>query len=338
MTPTPTRPILKFRPGATWARTILYEYYCMSWATRIAAEGTTHPPLAARLVGESFELAVKVLHILSQGPERKLKFGHSLGGVIRHMQPLERLLRNLWGGDLDYVIDILEGECNPSQVRYGAGGGKSNKRSRIIPSGYAETSGVWTSTTLTLYEELMSSLGQAIWSNYPKGDRNGNPVGRRLKMIPGKVGPEGPRRFSAEEEAALQKEMMDPTIWAWILTAVNTDPAAPVVPYWGIIPLQRLNDPGRDEFIRAGARQRQYGRRRAGDQDERWFQCRLMSDRRPRDRPLPARDPFRSCDIAGPRRAGIADFPARLPSRAGPRTLEQHRPWCPGACDRRYPR
>ena len=168
------------------------------------------------------------------------------------MQPLERLLRNLWGGDLDYVIDILEGECNPSQVRYGAGGGKSNKRSRIIPSGYAETSGVWTSTTLTLYEELMSSLGQAIWSNYPKGDRNGNPVGRRLKMIPGKVGPEGPRRFSAEEEAALQKEMMDPTIWAWILTAVNTDPAAPVVPYWGIIPLQRLNDPvGTSLYVRA---------------------------------------------------------------------------------------
>ena len=98
MTPTPTRPILMFRPLATWARTILYEYYCMSWATRIAAEGTTHPPLAARLVGESFELAVKVLHILSQGPERKLKFGHSLGGLIRHMQPLERLLRNLWGG------------------------------------------------------------------------------------------------------------------------------------------------------------------------------------------------------------------------------------------------
>ena len=127
MTPTPARPILEFRPWATWARTILYEYYCMSWATRIAAERTTHPPLAARLVGESFELAFKLLHILSQGPEQELKFGHSLGALIRHTQPLERLLKNLWGGDLDYVIDILDGECSPSQVRYGAGGGKSKQ-------------------------------------------------------------------------------------------------------------------------------------------------------------------------------------------------------------------
>ena len=252
MTPPPTRPLLKFRPWATWARTILYEYYCMSWATRIAAEGTTHPPLAARLVGESFELAVKVLHILSHGPERKLKFGHNLSALIRHIQPLERLLRNLWGGDLDYVIDILEGECNPSQVRYGAGGGTPNKRNRIIPSGYAETSSAWTSTTHTLYEELMSSLGQAIWSNYPKGDRNGNPVVRHFKMVPTKAGPEGPRPIGAEEETALQKEMMDPTIWALILSAVNTDPAAPEVPYQGIIPLQRLNDPvGESFYVRA---------------------------------------------------------------------------------------
>jgi hypothetical protein len=36
---TPTRPIQEFRQWATWARTILYEYYCMSWATRIAADG-----------------------------------------------------------------------------------------------------------------------------------------------------------------------------------------------------------------------------------------------------------------------------------------------------------
>ncbi len=252
MTPTTNRPILQFRPWATWARTILYEYYCMSWATRIAAERTTHSPLAARLVGESFELAFKVLHILSQGPERELRFGHSLGALIRHMQPLERLLRNLWGGDLDYVIDILDGECSPSQVRYGASGGKRNKRNRIIPSGYAETPGVWTSTTLTLYEELMSSLGQAIWSNYPEGDRNSNPVVRRFKLVPTKAGPEGPRPMGAEEEAVLQKKMMDPTIWALILTAVNEDPAGPELPYWGIIPLQRLNDSvGTSFYVRA---------------------------------------------------------------------------------------
>ena len=67
MAPTINGLILEFRPWI-WARTTLYEYYCMSWATRLAAEYTRHPPLAARLVGESFELAVKVLHILIQGP------------------------------------------------------------------------------------------------------------------------------------------------------------------------------------------------------------------------------------------------------------------------------
>ena len=253
MTPSTIQPILQFRPWATWARTILYEYYCMSWATRVAAERTTHAPLAARLVGESFELAFKVLHILSQGPERELRFGHSLGALIRHMKPLERLLRNLWGGDLDYVIDILDGECDPSQVRYGASGGKSNKRNRIIPSGYAANPGVWTSTTLTLYEELMSSLGQAIWSHYPEGDRHGRPVVRCFKLYPAKAGPEGPRRMGAEEESALQEKMeMDPTIWALMLTAVNEDRAAPEIPCWGIIPLQRLNDPvGTSFYVRA---------------------------------------------------------------------------------------
>ena len=123
----------------------------MSWATRLAAEYTRHPPLAARLVGESFELAVKVLHILIQGPAKELKFGHNLSALLGDVPSMERMLRTLWGRDLDYVIDIMDGECDPSQVRYGAGGGKANKGDRMIPSGYAETSKVWTSTTLTLY-------------------------------------------------------------------------------------------------------------------------------------------------------------------------------------------
>ena len=67
MTLRTARPILKFRPGI-WARTTLYEYFCMSWATRVSAERTNYPPLASRLVDESFELAVKALHRLTQGP------------------------------------------------------------------------------------------------------------------------------------------------------------------------------------------------------------------------------------------------------------------------------
>ncbi len=252
MTPPTNRLVLRFRPWTIWARTVLYEYFSMSWAARTAAENTTHPPLEARLVGESFELAFKVLNILSRGPERDLKLGHSLDALISDVPPLDRLLRKLWGRDLKHVIDILDGECNPSQVRYGAGAGKSDGRKRIIPSGYAQTPGVWTSTTLTLYEELMSSLGQAIWSNYPEGDRNGNPVERCIKLLPAKSSPEGLRRMSAEEQATLEEQMSDPTIWALILKAECADGIAADVPYWGIIPLERLKDPvGTKFYVRA---------------------------------------------------------------------------------------
>ena len=251
MAQTTGAPILEFRPWI-WARTTLYEYFCMSWATRVAAEGTRHPPLAARLVGESFELAFKVLHILTQGPTKELKFGHSLSALLADVPLIERMLRDLWGGDLSYVVDIMDGECDPSQVRYGAGGGKATKSERVIPSGYAETPDVWTSTTLVLYEELMSTLGRAIWSNYPEGDRNGQPVKRHIEVRLAKSTAEGPARMTIEEEAALQKDRIDPTIWAFILSAENAETAAPEIPYWGIIPMERLSDPdGTKFYVRA---------------------------------------------------------------------------------------
>ena len=137
MTRRTARPILKFRPWI-WARTTLYEYYCMSWAARVSAERTDYSPLAARLVGESFELAIKVFHTLVQGPTEELKFGHRLSALLGDVPPLERMLRDLWGADLDFVIELMDGECDPSQVRYGAGGGKVTKAGRVIPSGYAE--------------------------------------------------------------------------------------------------------------------------------------------------------------------------------------------------------
>ena len=256
MTRRTARPILKFRPWI-WARTTLYEYFCMSWATRVAAERTDHPPLAARLVGESFELAIKelaikVLHTLIQGPTKQLRFGHRLSALLGDVPLLERMLRDLWGADLDFVIEIMDGECDPSQVRYGAGGGKATKPGRVIPSGYAETSDVWTSSTLTLYEELMSTLGQALWSNYPNGDRHGDPVERRIGLAPATGTQEDPRPMTREEEAALQQKRIDSTIWALILKAVNEEGTAPGIPYWGIIPMERLNDPdGTRFFVRA---------------------------------------------------------------------------------------
>lgn len=246
------RPILRFHPWV-WTRTTLYEYFCMSWAARAAAERTGHAPLAARLVGESFELAIKALNILIRGPGQDLKFGHSLSAILGDIPLLERLLRNLWGGDLDHVVDLMDGECNPSQVRYGAGAGKATRGSNVIPSGYAEAPDVWTSTTLTLYEELMSSLGQAIWSNYPQGDRYGNAIHRRIELTPVVGTPAELRPMSAEEVAALQaKATPDPTVWALLLQAADEQAGGKRAPYWGIIPMDRLNDPdGTTFYVRA---------------------------------------------------------------------------------------
>ena len=244
------RLVLTFRPWI-WARTTVYEYFSMSWATRVAAEATDHAPLAARLVGESFELAIKVLNILSRGPGTKLKHGHSLTGVLADMPILEQLLRRLWGSDLDYVISIMDGECNPSQVRYGASGGSTSKGADILPSGYAESADVWTSTTRQLYEELMLSLGRAIWSNYPDGDRNGNPVERHIRIDPAIGTIDSPRPMSEREEAELEETSgtWDPEVWALIVKAESSNVE---VPYWGIIPLERLDDPDEIEhYVRA---------------------------------------------------------------------------------------
>ena len=98
----------------------------------------------------------------------------------------------------------------------------------------------------------MATLGRALWSNYPNGDRHGDPVKRHIELVPIQGTPENPRPMTRQEEAVLQQERIDPTIWAFILKAVNEEDSLPGVPYWGIIPMERLNDPdGTKFFVRA---------------------------------------------------------------------------------------
>lgn len=63
-----------------------------------------------------------------------------------------------------------------------------------------------------------------------------------------KKGPAGPAEVTLEEEAALQRDRSDPTIWAYLLRAENEENAAPEIPYWGVIPMERLNDPAGTKF------------------------------------------------------------------------------------------
>ena len=90
----------------------------------------------------------------------------------------------------------------------------------MIPSGDAETTKVWTSTTLALYEEPMSTQGRATSSNDLNGDRHGNPVAVVTSELSPVTGtPDNPRPMTSKEEPARHQQRIDPTIWAYIVKA-----------------------------------------------------------------------------------------------------------------------
>ena len=226
-----TRYVLQFRSWV-WSRTTLYEYFSNSWACRVAAEQTKHSPLAARLVGESFELALKMFLILARGPNASLVLTHSVRKILDEELSLGSILRNLWKDDIDYVLDIIDEDLRPAELRYGAAAGRIDANSRLIPSGWSHDPGVWTETTSQFYEELMWSLGNAIWENYPPGDRNGAPIRRNVQLTPIVANPRSQSSLPREEKQV----GFDNTVWAMLLIAEKDGEKSD---YWGIVPLER---------------------------------------------------------------------------------------------------
>ena len=171
---------LHFHPWIV-KRTILHDYLSRSWGMFDAAERTEQSGVAAMLTGLSFELAIKALLVLV-GDEPS--DGHKIAESLNRVPELRILLEKLWDADLDFLIQFVDEDINSSQMRYGAAGSHKQKRTELIAAATAHKSATWTAAVSELYEELMCSIGAAIWENYPEEDREGRKVRRRIKMYP----------------------------------------------------------------------------------------------------------------------------------------------------------
>lgn len=146
-----------------------------------AAERTEQSGVAAMLTGLSFELAIKALLALV-GRERRNT--HKIAECLNMVPELRPLLEKLWGSDLEFLIQFVDEDINSSQMRYGAAGSYRDKSTKLIAAMTADKPMTWTEAVRELYEELMCSIGAAIWENYPEEDRRGQEIRRRFKTYP----------------------------------------------------------------------------------------------------------------------------------------------------------
>ena len=144
-----------------------------------AAEHTSQSGVAATLTGLSFELAIKALLVLvGREPEPT----HKIAECLELIPELQDVLRQLWGTDLEFVVQLIDEDINSSQMRYGAAGSRKDRSTKLIAAATAQNAKTWTLEVSELYEELMHSVGSAIWENYPREDRSGQEVRRRFRL------------------------------------------------------------------------------------------------------------------------------------------------------------
>ena len=96
----------------------------------------------------------------------------------------ETTTRGTLGSGLRFLIQFVDEDINSSQMRYGAAGNHKDKRTKLIAATTAHKPTTGTEAVRELYEELMCSIGTAIWENYPEEDRNGRRIQRGLKLRP----------------------------------------------------------------------------------------------------------------------------------------------------------
>lgn len=178
---------LLFQPWI-FRRTMVHDYFSRSWAMFHAAERSHDSGTAAMLVGLSFELAFKCLVVLSSRYNDEPPSVHSLSDVLQKIPSLRPLLETLWQDDLDFVIRLVDEDINSSQIRYGAAGSRKSRQTGLLASAVATDASTWTRWTVELYEELMGSLGSTIWRNYPRADRQGRELRKRVEMHPAYAG------------------------------------------------------------------------------------------------------------------------------------------------------
>ena len=199
---------LHFRPWIA-KRTILHEYFSRSWGMFGAAEHTEHSGVAAMLTGQSIELAIKaMLELVGKEPP----ITHKITECLDTFPELRTLLEQLWGADLNSLIQFVDEDINSSQMRYGAAGSHKDKETQLIAASIAHKPTSWTTPVTELYEELMCSIGAAIWENYPAEDRKGQSVRRQVKIHP---------MFSGEGRNAVYPHFPSSVYGLMLLAEVN---------------------------------------------------------------------------------------------------------------------
>ena len=141
-------------------------------------------------------------------------------------------MANLWGKDFDFMIQMVDEDINTSKMRYGAAGSYVGKKTNLIAAAAARQAETWTNEIAELYRELMSSLGEGIWENYPE---DGKAI-RRISMYPVFEGeppregvyPNFPRSLFG---FALQPEV----------NGIETE-------YYAVIPVERLPSRGSENY------------------------------------------------------------------------------------------
>ena len=213
-------------------RATLHEYFFQSRSMFQAARSTSNSSLAARLTGESIELAIKALLVLA-GKEPS---GHRIGDCLDEIPELKGLMANLWGRDFDFMVQMVDEDINTSQMRYGAAGSYVDKKTQLIAAAAAKKARTWTDEISELYEELMSSLGAGIWENYPEEDTEKEKAAKRIRMYP---------IFNNESPGKGAYPDFPKSLYGFVLQPTVNDIETE---YFAIIPIDRLPSRGSENY------------------------------------------------------------------------------------------
>ena len=160
---------LHFRPWIT-KRTILHEYFSRSWGMFDAAERTENSSVAAMLTGQSIELAIKaMLELVGKEPPTT----HKIAECLNTVPELKTLLEQLWGADLNSLIQFVDEDMNSSQMRYGAAGSHKDKETQLIAASIAHKPTSWTTPVTELYEGTDVQYRYCDLGELPRGGQEG---------------------------------------------------------------------------------------------------------------------------------------------------------------------
>ena len=147
----------------THRRTTLFELFARGCALYNEAMKCSSPLLVPGYFGESAELLVKALLVVTRTSYRNT---HRFGNLVGRLDPklLDALLRaighDVWGR----AVSMLDRFINAPQRRYGSSGSQSQPYHVSL---YSDTAEIWRQAIGDMLAILRDLIGTAIWRNFP---------------------------------------------------------------------------------------------------------------------------------------------------------------------------